>query len=161
MNKRYIDFVPVRPTVIKPRAAAKPVTTKTTVVAEPPRVVVKQTEIEIIKSQKIKAHTLAAPTPRPAMSTPTTKPVAFDHDAAKFQTPTKSPFINTATVAKRPLSKNVYEKPEPTPVKESTKPVTIITKPEKDSRAGLVVTIILTIIFGAAVGTVAFLLLPR
>lgn len=74
-----------------------------------------------------------------------------------------SPFINQAKVAKRPLSKNVYQKPKKIEAtKESTKgPVTIIEKPEKDKKAGLVVGIILTIILGAAAGTIAFLLLPK
>ena len=77
-----------------------------------------------------------------------------------FTTP-KSPFISHAKVAKRPLSKNVYQKKiEPSKEKE-TGPVTIITKPEKDSSAGIVIGIILTVVFGALAGTVAFLLLPR
>lgn len=47
--------------------------------------------------------------------------------------------------------------------KKNTKkgPVTIIEKPEKDSKVGMIVAIILTIILGAAAGTVAFLLLPK
>ena len=39
--------------------------------------------------------------------------------------------------------------------------VTIISKPEKDTKVGRVVAIILAIILGAAAGTVAFLLLPK
>lgn len=73
----------------------------------------------------------------------------------------KSPFINQNKVTKRPLSKNVYEKKiEPTKEK-STGPVTIISKPEKEEKTGIVVTIILTIILGAVAGTIAFLLLPK
>lgn len=80
-----------------------------------------------------------------------------------FKTPS-TPFINQEKVVKRPLSKNVYaksavkeaaEKPEP------KGPVTIISKPEKDAHVSVVVTIIITIILGAAAGTVAFLLLPK
>ena len=73
----------------------------------------------------------------------------------------KSPFINQEKVVKRPLSKNVYpKKAEPAkPAKNG--PVTIIAKPEKEAHTSLVVTIILTIILGAAAGTVAFLLLPK
>ena len=70
-------------------------------------------------------------------------------------------FVNTEKVTKRPLSKNVYQKKIEVPEEEPSKPVTIIHKPEKDSRVGMVVTIILTIILGAAAGTVAFLLLPK
>ncbi len=73
----------------------------------------------------------------------------------------RNPFINQEKVAKRPLSGNVYQK-EPIRVKEEDKgPVTIITKPKKDSKVSLVVTIIITIILGAGAGTVAFLLLPK
>lgn len=72
----------------------------------------------------------------------------------------RSPFINQDKVVKRPLSsRNVYQKPV---AKEEKKgPVTIITNSEKDSKVGLLVTIILTIVLGAAAGTVAFLLLPK
>lgn len=75
----------------------------------------------------------------------------------------KPAFINQDKVAKRPLSKNVYEKKVVTTTnkKKSDTPVAIIEKPEKESKIGLVVTIILTIILGAVAGTVAFLLLPK
>lgn len=73
----------------------------------------------------------------------------------------KTPFINQAKVEKRPLSKHVYTK-KIEPVKEEKRgPVKIIEKPEKDGKIGLVITIILTIIMGAAAGTIAFLLLPK
>ncbi|MDO4611454.1 MAG: hypothetical protein Q4B34_01170 [Candidatus Saccharibacteria bacterium] len=73
----------------------------------------------------------------------------------------KTPFVNTEKVEKRPLSKSVYQKKVIAPVEEPSGPVTIITKPEKDSKIGMVVAIILTIILGATAGTVAFLLLPK
>lgn len=73
----------------------------------------------------------------------------------------KVAFVNTEKVIKRPLSKNVYTKKIETPKEEPKGPVTIIAKPEKDSKMGLIVTIIITIILGAAAGTVAFLLLPK
>ena len=74
----------------------------------------------------------------------------------------KPTFINQDKVAKRPLSKNVYQKNiVATDEKTNKGPVAIITKPEKESKAGLVVAIILTIILGAVAGTVAFLLLPK
>lgn len=73
------------------------------------------------------------------------------------------PFVNIDKVEKRPLSRNVYQprKVVVAPKEEPQGPVTIIEKPEKDSRIGLIVTIIITIILGAAAGTVAFLLLPK
>lgn len=81
-------------------------------------------------------------------------------EAQTFKTP-HSPFINQEKVAKRPLSKNVYQKKiEPTKEKESG-PITIISKPEKESHVGLVIAIILTVVLGAAAGTVAYLLLPK
>ena len=72
----------------------------------------------------------------------------------------KPPFINR-NVEKRPLSKTVYPPKTAKVSEESSGPVTIINKPEKDANASLVIVILLTIILGAAVGTVAFLLLPR
>jgi len=84
--------------------------------------------------------------------------------SATFKTPS-TPFINQEKVEKRPLSKNMYNK-QPVVKKEVEKaeskgPVTIIAKPEKDAHVSVVVTIIITIILGAAAGTVAFLLLPK
>lgn len=73
------------------------------------------------------------------------------------------PFVNMEKVEKRPLSRNVYQPRNvvTAPKEEPQGPITIIEKPEKDSRIGLIVTIIITIILGAAAGTVAFLLLPK
>lgn len=73
----------------------------------------------------------------------------------------KARFVNTEKVDKRPLSKNVYQKKVVAPKEEPQGPVTIIAKPEKDSKMGLIVTIVITIVLGAAAGTVAFLLLPK
>ena len=72
-----------------------------------------------------------------------------------------TPFVNTEKVEKRPLSRNVYTKKVVVPEEEPSGPVTIIQKPEKDSRIGLVIAIVITIILGATAGTVAFLLLPK
>lgn len=82
--------------------------------------------------------------------------------------------LNQTDAAKLPPSRRIQRKPTRTPSptasptphqspksKSSNAPVTIITKPTKDSRAGLIVTIIITIILGATAGTVAFLLLPK
>ena len=82
----------------------------------------------------------------------------------------KSPFINQDKVAKRPLSRNIYHAPDEKALevtsqmidkKAGRKTTTIIDKPAKDSKIGMVVAIILTIILGAVAGTVAFLLLPK
>ena len=81
--------------------------------------------------------------------------------SSKTFTVPKSPFINQNKVEKRPLSKNVYQKKIDTPKEVPKGPVTIIAKPEKDAHVGLVVAVILTIILGAAAGTVAYLLLPK
>lgn len=116
-----------------------------------------KSELLAAKSKKIAAKKLEDPVEKPVEKV---KNSAEKEDKTKMKVP-KSPFINQNKVAKRPLSKNIYErKVEPT--KEvSTGPVTIISKPESDSRISLVVTIILTIILGAAAGTIAFLLLPK
>lgn len=80
--------------------------------------------------------------------------------SADFSTP-KNPFINTK-VEKRPLSKNVYK---PTAAKdqaeEKSTPVRIVEDKKKSSKLSTVVGIILTIIIGAIVGTVAFLLIQK
>ena len=97
-----------------------------------------------------------------AAKQPVEKPVEKPAETEKKKTYTvpKSPFINQEKVVKRPLSKNVYAK-KAEPSKEEHGPVTIIAKPEKDNRVGIVVAVILIIILGAAAGTVAFLLLPK
>lgn len=75
--------------------------------------------------------------------------------------PPKTPFINQEKVVKRPLSKNVYQKKIVAPKEVPKGPVTIISKPEKETHVGIIVTIIITVVLGAAAGTVAFLLLPK
>ena len=93
---------------------------------------------------------------------PVEKPVerAPKNAGKTFNVP-KSPFINQGKVEKRPLSKNAYQKKVVVPKEEPKGPVTIIAKPEKDAHVSLIVAVILTIILGAAAGTVAFLLLPK
>lgn len=82
-------------------------------------------------------------------------------DKGTFVAP-KPTFINQDKVIKRPLSKNIYQKNiVATDESKNKAPVAIIAKPEKESKVGLVVAIILTIILGAVAGTVAFLLLPK
>ncbi len=83
-----------------------------------------------------------------------------------YQMP-KNPFINQDKVEKRPLSKNVYYRsgtPAHNVVQAKEEPkgtVAIIEKPKKEAHTSLIVTIIITIILGAAAGTIAFLLLPK
>ena len=77
-----------------------------------------------------------------------------------------SPFINQGKVVKRPLSRNVQQtreinEPTKSELTKSAEPVTMISKPKKESHVNIVVTIIITIVLGAAAGTVAFLLLPK
>lgn len=74
----------------------------------------------------------------------------------------RAKFVNTEKIVQRPLSPATH-RPEPiVPTEEKpSAPVTIIEKPEKDSKVAVIVAIILTIILGAAAGTVAFLLLPK
>lgn len=80
----------------------------------------------------------------------------------KTYRPPKAQFINQDKVVKRPLSKNVYVQKEEKILKEQPQgPVTIISKPEKQAHVGMIITIIITIILGAAAGTIAFLLLPK
>ena len=111
---------------------------------------------------------------------------ALNHHEEKSKTPApfvRANFINTNKVEKRPLSSSgankrttsfkgseltsKAEEPKETKAKKDTKkskkakePVRIIDN-DKDSKAGMIVAVILTIILGAAAGTVAFLLLPK
>lgn len=144
LNSHFVETnVPKRP------LSEKPVTT------------VKATEA---KQQKVKAKVLrpaAKPTVKSATKPTPVKTVEKPVENSTYKTP-KSPFINQNKVVKRPLSGNIYKKQITEAVKEEPKgPVTIIAKPEKDRHIGIIVTIIITIILGAAAGTVAFLLLPK
>lgn len=113
----------------------------------------------------------AKPVTKPAATKPAVKPATVKPAAvAKRPAPLgqRAKFINTNKIEKRPLSAVAARKtPLIVPKVESEKPKKpaapekIISKPEKDSKAGLIIAIILTIILGAAAGTVAFLLLPK
>ncbi len=70
-------------------------------------------------------------------------------------------FINTHNIEKRPLSKTNYQARAEAPKNVLSDPVTIVDRPENESRLGLILTIIFTIVLGAAVGTIAFLLMPK
>ena len=146
-------------------------------------------DIDIAKSKKIAAKVPFALKKKPKMVGVTTSDVKVaPRDKAKPKAPSDdvdkildealseaekvtshekkpirtTPFVNTEKVEKRPLSRNVYTKKVVVPAEEEPSgPVTIIQKPEKDSRVGLVVAIVITIILGATAGTVAFLLLPK
>lgn len=115
-----------------------------------------KTGVAATKAQKVGLKGVGAKSA--AQATPKVRQAKKD----AYQTP-KTPFINQGNVKKRPLStKNVYPEKKTVPTKEEAKgPVTIIAKPEKQAHAGMIIAIVLTIILGAAAGTVAFLLLPK
>lgn len=115
----------------------------------------RKSDLKEAKSEKIAAKKL-----KDIVEKPVEKSKKPQEEAGKMKIP-KSPFINQSKVVKRPLSKNVYEKKIRPTEEVPIGPVTIISKPEKDTKVSLMVTIILTIILGAAAGTVAFLLLPK
>ena len=118
-----------------------------------------QPSVADLKAKKVKAGLATK-----SVATKAKKPVSkmeLSKEASTYKAP-KPAFINQNKVVKRPLSGNVYHKQPAKAVKEEPKgPVTIIAKPEKDKHIGIVITIIITIILGAAAGTVAFLLLPK
>ena len=139
---------------VKTKVEKRPLSEKREVVkqAKAKKVGARMTMLGKVKASKAKNAALEKETIEKAR-----KQVAKE----KMQIP-RRPFVNTEKVEKRPLSRNAY------PVRQAVAPkeeprgtVTIIEKPEKDSRVGLIVTIIITIILGAAAGTVAFLLLPK
>ena len=131
MNKKYMDFVPA--------TAAKRI---------------KKQPVRVSSSNRVAAMPVPSVKSQPSLN-------ELDKKKTELKLPPKPTFVNTEKVEKRPLSKNVYQKKIVVPKEVSSEPVTIISKPEKDSKVGLVVTIIITIILGAAAGTVAFLLLPK
>lgn len=143
---------PVAPAKATPAHPATPAKPAAPVKSQP--VAVNRTNIKAIKSEKIAKKPLNLQ-PKPAK-----KPAPI---AAKPKTTFEPPkFINTSKVEKRPLSKTVYARRQEVVAKEEpTGPVAIIDKPEKDSNIGLIITVILTVILGAAVGTIAFLIIPR
>lgn len=107
-----------------------------------------------------------------AKTTAAIKPVKKSAVVSGVVTTAKTPaplgqrakFINTNKIEKRPLSSVGARKAPvivPKLIEKKKAPEKIISKPEKDSKAGLIIAIILTIILGAAAGTVAFLLLPK
>ncbi len=116
----------------------------------------RQPEVTALKAQKVAGRGVAFR----EKSAKKAEKTALAEDKKTYKTP-KSPFINQEKVVKRPLSKNVYRKEIKAPKEEPKGPVTIIEKPEKDAKVGLIVAIILTIILGAAAGTIAFLLIPK
>ncbi len=139
------DMRPVN--AVKPKPVAKPATDAASVKAK--KIAMRPfTRIAAKPVAKPVAPVKKAETPAPEKKTETLKVP-------------KTRFVNTEKIEKRPLSKNVYKKKIVAPKEEPTGPVTIITKPDKGSHIGVIVTIILTIVLGAAAGTVAFLLLPK
>ncbi|MCQ2049860.1 MAG: hypothetical protein MJZ22_02505 [Candidatus Saccharibacteria bacterium] len=139
------DYVPVNEK--KPAFISAPTFTNTKVEKRP--LYDKKTDIEKIKSENL------------LKKAPVEEPKEEKKPETSFKTP-KSPFINTNLVEKRPLSKTNYRDRAPIAEKEEESgPVTIIDNQEKGGHLGLIITIVLTIILGAAVGTIAFLLMPR
>lgn len=143
MNKKYMDFVPVESKKTRP------------VKKRPVVVSAQKTDIKEVKSRKITGGRIVKPVEKPVEKSNVSR---AERNAFRVPNP---PFINQEKVTKRPLSKNAYQAKIAEFKEEPKGPVTIISKPEKDSKTGLIVTIILTIILGATAGTVAFLLLPK
>lgn len=185
MNKRYIDFVPSGGVKVEKRplnsgrstsatartAVVRTATVKTTrrvaatkTAAKKP-IVAKKTPLEEAKAQKLVGRKPKKTGLRPVENSVENlgKIETIERkrtENATYKMP-NNPFINQEKVVKRPLSKNVYQKNAVPTEEKPSGPVTIISKPAKDKNISLVVTIIITIILGAAAGTVAFLLLPK
>lgn len=117
-------------------------------------------EPEIKSGVSLGAKPVVKPVAKPVVK-PGAKPVAKPKVGPRGP---RVAFVNVNKIEKRPLSSSGYanvRKPLPYKREEPKGPEKIITKPEKDSNAGLIITIVVTIILGAAAGTVAFLLLPK
>lgn len=155
MNNRYIDFVPVKKGeagAVKarvsstPRVSSSPRVNNTSRTTKVPRV------SRVSKTSRVSKATKVVPVD---LGSPETK-----RAYAPIQAPSNR-FIKNPRIAKRPLSNTGYKKEVSAQDEKPKGPVTIIDKSEKKSKLGLIVTIIITIVLGAAVGTVAFLLLPK
>ncbi len=121
-----------------------------------------QSEIAKIKARKVVEKSVEKPVKKSVeKSIEKVAGQTMNKSATETYQMPKTPFINQGKVEKRPLSKNVYAKKIAVVAEEPKGPVTIISKPESQAHVGLIVAIILTIILGAAAGTVAFLLLPK
>lgn len=166
MTKRYMDFMPApekrplskvgitkpAPRVATPRPATKSAPRKTGQIEPDVNAVMRPREIKPRASISTDAPKSSR---QPEAKTPETP------KSSKTMKIPASPFVNTAKVEKRPLSKTVYQKSTPLPADTPSEPVTIIDRPDRDSKAGFIVAIIITIFLGAAAGTIAFLLLPK
>ena len=153
MNKKYIDFVP------KDRSVKKPAVVVAGGGAAKKPVVASAVKKEIVETASAANRPVTSAKNRSTKLVKQTRTVMANKEVKSAPRPA---FVNVEKVKKRPLSKNVYpKKAVELPKEVPSGPVTIIDKPEKDSKVGLVVTIIITIILGAAAGTVAFLLLPK
>lgn len=161
MNKKYIDFVPAKKSgSVKEPVESKRVVSDTKIssgvktvseVKTAPKVRTEVSELELNELFEARYE-------KPRAGVTMVKKAV----SGAFKVP-HARFVNTEKITKRPLSKNVYPKKVivPEEPEEPKKLVTIINKPKKDSKIGMIVAIIITIILGAAAGTVAFLLLPN
>ena len=149
--------------IVRPGAPKRPVANRS--VAQPKLAVQKTAVQRSVAQPKLAVQKTAV-----QRSVAQPKPVAKKPVGPEGPRITK--FLNTNKIEKRPLSRTVPKfvppVPEPKfedePEKKSKKkktPERIIAMPDKDSRAGMIIAVILTIILGAAAGTVAFLLLPK
>ena len=160
LNSHFVNTnVPKRPLSEKPARPTQPVRRS----AQPARRPA-QPSVADLKAKKVKAGLSTKPVAASSKKA-AVKPAAktgLSKEKTTYKAP-KPTFINQNKIVKRPLSGgNVYHKQPAKTVKEEPKgPVTIIAKPEKEKHIGIIVTIIITIILGAAAGTVAFLLLPK
>ena len=176
MNKRYIDFVPVkkgetgavktsspkRGTVVASSSVKTTVsTTRTRVVA--PKVNTSSTS-KVTTVSRVSSAPRVASSPKASNTSKASRVVTVSSNMPEMKKKVQAPnnrFIKNPKIAKRPLSNTGYKKEVKAQDEKPKGPVTIIEKPEKNSKLGLIVTIIITIVLGAAAGTVAFLLLPK
>ena len=179
MNKRYIDFVPVKKgetgavktSSPKQRTVIAGSSVKTTVSTMRTRVVAPK--VNTSSTSRVTTASRVSSAPKAASSSKVSRVsgapkasrvVTVSSNMPEMKKKVQAPnnrFIKNPKIAKRPLSNTGYKKEVKAQDEKPKGPVTIIEKPEKNSKLGLIVTIIITIVLGAAAGTVAFLLLPK
>lgn len=155
-------FEDYQPKFVRTEVAKRPLGTETKSSAKPKTAAKKPAKIS--KSvEKPNVARLSAP-----------KSAIISKSSSYIAGPMITKYLRTDKAEKRPLSSANTKKTvsmhdatlragleAKTEKKPQKSPERIISKPDRDSKAGMIIAVILTIILGAAAGTVAFLLLPK
>ena len=166
-------FEDYQPKFVRTEVAKRPLGTETKSSAKPKTAAKKPAKI----SKSVEKPNVAkkSSVDKPSVARPSApKSAMISKSSSYIAGPMITKYLRTDKAEKRPLSSantkktvsmhdatlraGLEAKAEKKPQKS---PERIISKPDRDSKAGMIIAVILTIILGAAAGTVAFLLLPK